>query len=125
MTSFCVYKYFKNVSVVSVSYKVFHGTPDDVYPSISFCFQSERNGPFVDILDIKKNDIASMMQGRTTFNQSLLGNSSYEDITIKLEIRRCVYVVLPEGSGRVQCAKSLRTYGDGVIKCFTARCHTS
>ena len=121
MTSLCLHKYFKNDSVVSVSYKRFHDTPDDVYPSISLCFQSLRSGPFMDTDDIKKNDIRNMMTGITAFNQSLLGNLTYEDITIKLEIKASWYKILSSNLVQIPCAGSecFKTYGDGRIKCFT------
>ena len=70
MSLLCVHRFMKNESVVSVSYKVFHETPDDVYPSISICFQDARLGPFEDTNDIKKSEIADMMTGKTEYNQS-------------------------------------------------------
>ena len=121
MTSFCLHKYFKNDSVVSVSYKRFHDTPDDVYPSISLCFQSPKSGPFLDTDDIKKKDIRSMMTGITTFNKSLLGNLTYEDMTIKLKIETIRYGILSRNFVQIPCANSecFKTFGDGMIKCFT------
>ena len=120
MTSYCIYKYLKNESVVSVSHKIFHDTPDDVYPSISICFQS-LSGPFVDTRDIKKNDIAEMMNGSTTFNQSLLDNLTYNDITLKLEIENFMFQILPRTWRQEPCNNSgcFTTFGDGWVKCFT------
>ena len=121
MTLFCFKKFLKNESVVSASYKLFHETPDDVYPSISICFQNRKIGPFEDTNDIKKTDISNMMKGITEFNQSLLGNLTYEDMTIKLQIKKVFYRMLSGITERVLCANSecFKTYGDGMIKCFT------
>ena len=72
-------------------YKVFHDTPEDVYPSISIWFQSH-SGPFVDTEDIKKSDIANMLNGRTAFNKRILGNLTYKDITMQLEVEKNIIV---------------------------------
>ena len=122
MTSFCVFKYFKNESVVSVSYKVFHDTPDDVYPSISICLRATNVGPFVDTNDISREDISDMMRGLTKYNQSLLMNITYEDMTIKLPVERLTYVTLGKDMAYTKpCVGSncFVTYGDGWMKCFT------
>ena len=52
MTAFCIHKYIKNESVVSISYRRFHSTPEDIYPSISICFKNGQTGPFVDVNNI-------------------------------------------------------------------------
>ena len=122
MTLFCVFKYFKNESVVSVSYKVFHDTPDDVYPSISICLRATKVGPFVDTNDISREDISDMMRGLTKYNQSLLMNITYEDMTIKLPVERLTYVTLGKDMTYTKpCVGSncFVTYGDGGMKCFT------
>ena len=122
MTLFCVFKYFKNESVVSVSYKVFHDTPDDVYPSISICLRATKVGPFVDTNDISREDISDMMRGLTKYNQSLLMNITYEDMTIKLPVERLTYVTLGKDMTYTKpCVGSncFVTYGDGWMKCFT------
>ena len=122
MTLFCVFKYFKNESVVSVSYKVFHDTPDDVYPSISICLRATNVGPFVDTNDISREDISDMMRGLTKYNQSLLMNITYEDMTIKLPVERLTYVTLGKDMAYTKpCVGSncFVTYGDGWMKCFT------
>ena len=125
MTSLCVYKYLKNEIVVSVSYKMFHDTPEDIYPSISICFEFEhhKTGPFKDTNDIKKYDISNIMKGMAKFNQSLVGNLIYEDMTIKLEIKKSFYLMLSNIRFTVPCAYSecLKIYGDRMIKCFTYR----
>ena len=121
MSLLCVHRFMKNESVVSVSYKVFHETPDDVYPSISICFQDARLGPFEDTNDIKKSEIADMMTGKIEYNQSLLGNLTYEDMTMKLQIKTATYRMVSGNTDSLSCANSkcLKTYGDGRIKCFT------
>ena len=101
MTAFCVYKYLKNESVVSVNNKMFHETPDDVYSSFFICFFNLESGPFVDTNDIKKTDIRNMMWGEASSNQSLLGNVTYEDITIKMDIERIIYHILPNTFNKI------------------------
>ena len=122
MTSFCVFKYFKNESVVSVSYKVFHDTPDDVYPSITICLGTSKFGPFVETNNISHEYIAQMMKGRKKYNRSLLGNITYEDMTIKLPVKSLRYFTIKEDLTYTElCAdsKCFKTFGDGRIKCFT------
>ena len=121
MSLFCVLKYLKNESVVSVSYKVFHDTPDDVYPSISICFYTlNQYGPFVNTSGINKQDIARMMKGEKEYNQSLFENITYEDMTMKLSV--LVYMYIEEITvDIVKCDdfKCFKTYGDGIKKCFS------
>ena len=122
MTSFCVFKYFKNESIVSVSYKVFHYTPDDVYPSISICLGNKKFGPFVDTNNISAEDISDMMKGRTKYNQSLLKNITYEDMTIRLPVERLEYLRIEEDlTFKEPCvdSKCFNPSGDGRVKCFT------
>ena len=71
MTSLCVYKYLKNESVVSVSFKIFHDTPEDIYPRISICFEHPKTGPFKDTYNIKKYDLSNMMKGMAEFKALL------------------------------------------------------
>ena len=121
MTLFCVHKYFKNESVVSVSYRRFHDTPDDVYPSISICFSNKKSGPFVDTNGIDRNHIARMMNGKAIYNESLLNNIKYEDMTIGLPVQKIEYLTIQEDPAFTEpCvdSKCFNTYGDGKIKCF-------
>ena len=122
MTLFCVFKYFKNESIVSVSYKVFHDTPDDVYPSISICLGNKKFGPFVDTNNISAEDISDMMKGLTKYNQSLLKNITYEDMTIRLPVERLEYLRIEEDlTFKEPCvdSKCFNPSGDGRVKCFT------
>ena len=122
MTSLCVVKYFKNDSVVSLSYQVFQVTPEDVYPSISICFRNPSFGPFVDTNNIKRETIAKMMKGQTKYEKNIFENITYEDMTISMTVEKIFYILLRENSNyAVQCddSKCFKSYGDGKVKCFT------
>ena len=92
MTIFCFHKYSKNESVVSVTYKKFHDTPEDVFPSFSVCFENGENELFVDVNGFKNKDIVNMMRGVARFNQSLFLNTTYQDMTLKLPIKVFKYL---------------------------------
>ena len=123
MTLFCVLKYLSNESVVSVSLRVFHDAPDDVYPSISICFlHNDKYGPFVDTNGLIREDIAKMMTGRIKYNKSHFKNISYENMTMLLPLEKMTYMILRKDSGhRIMPLnyKHFKTYGDGKLKCFT------
>ena len=83
MSLFCVLKYLKNESVVSVSYKLFQETPEDVYPSISICLIfTDKLGPFVDTNNISRKDIAHMMTGQNNYTKRSFEEITYENMTM-------------------------------------------
>ena len=88
MICFCLIKFIKNDSIVSVDYRQFHTTAVDIYPSITICFSSldvaPHVGPFVDFGGVKKLQIAKMIRGRIWMNP-IIKNSTYDDFTINIE----------------------------------------
>ena len=118
MTTFCIVKYVKNESVVSVNHREFHQTPTDVYPSISICFGQ----PFMKTNNTEDAKVENMMKGLKKWNQSLLENVTYEDMTIKLDANEIKYVILEYGpKSKIICQQSdcFKTIGDARKKCFT------
>ena len=120
MSTFCMVKYFKNKSVVSVNYRQFHDTPSDVYPSISLCF----GPPFKNTNNTEDAKIAEMMKGQRKLNQSLLENVTYEDMTLKLDVDKIDYYIFEnELNSKSKCTHSgsdcFKTIGNAGTKCFT------
>ena len=121
MSSFCIYKYCKNESVVSLDFKGFHDTIEDVYPSITICLEAYSSNLFVDKNKVKKKDIYYMMTGLSFHNKTFFQNTSYEDLTIALPIEFLFYGYQGNGLKKISCdnAKCFKTHGDSSLKCFT------
>ena len=121
MTSYCIHKYFKNESVVSVNTKEFHDSPNDIYPSISLCFRPNEK-LFVDTKDMNRTEMIKMMKGNKEFNGSLFQNTTYEDITIQLQSGSIKYTTSTNRKEfRKVCSMPgcFNIIGDGKMKCFT------
>ena len=73
MTVYSIMKYIRNESVVSVHYKEFHATPEDVYPSFTLCFVNKN-----------KTEVAILRKKLETFDKSLSENFTYDNLTIKM-----------------------------------------
>ena len=118
MTSFCIYKYLDDGSLVSINSRRFHDTPDDVYPSISICLY---RGLFVDTNNVNGSDIEKKMNGLTEFNETFFENITYEDMTTTLQIEALVYEPFQGKKIQIKCqnSKCFKIYGDGLLKCFT------
>ena len=118
MTTFCIVKYLKNKSVVSVNYKQFQDPPTDVYPSISICFRK----PFIKTNNTEDAKVEEMMKGERKFNKSLMENVTYDDMTVKLDVNQIEYYKLDNDlNSKINCTQSdcFKTIGDANMKCYT------
>ena len=72
MTAYSVMKYTRNESVVTIYYKEFHATPEDVYPSITLCF-----------VNTNKSEIARLRNRLKNFEKSQ--SMTYDNLTMKMQ----------------------------------------
>ena len=112
-----------NKNIATVNHKEFHVAHEVIYPSISICFQSFGSGPFVDHQSMKKSEILYMMRGWTKYNQTFLGNSSYEDLTININdyVKSVYYRTTGRDYERYDCNATCfkASGGDSVMSCFS------
>ena len=120
MSCYCLRKYLNNESIAAVSYTEFHDSPDDVYPSITICLSNGISGPFVDTENMNKTEVANMIKEWGNINSSILGNVTYDDITIGMQDfgTNLTYVSEEGKSNPCKNKTCFKSYGDAVQKCF-------
>ena len=85
LTAYCFYQYALNEDIAKVDYKEFHSTEEDIYPSISFCFDHPFDQFKIDKLTNRLN--ASILSQLFAGEKDLYDNVvdlKYDEVTFDL-----------------------------------------
>ena len=123
MTSYCIRKYIKNENIAIVNHREFHVGPEDIYPSTTICLFNYDFGPFKDHHSMNKTELFKMMKGLKRYDHTLLGNLSYEDLTININdyVTFVKYKVNEDDYVNIHCNSTCfkSSGGDSTMKCFS------
>ena len=79
-----IYSYWQNEDLCEITFKTFHSKKEDIYPSLSMCFNSPFNLNEMSLKDLNASSYENYLLGRTHDKRNF-ADIDYDNVSVKLD----------------------------------------